>query len=554
MGAKLAPVSVINTLKNANNGMDAPTHHLGLYLLGGLSVRAGDGAELALPTRKARALLAYLALSPGASRSREQIACLLWERSADEQARGSLRQQLSAIRKALGPDAEKILKVDNQQVALNIDKVFVDALVLLQLLESPSAEDVPLILSLCKGGLLEGFNLNEQGFDDWLATESSRWQGLLMKGLIRLAASLLASGSLESAEQLLALVLASDSFNEQANVMMMKLLISSHRREEAIRHYQAYASSLTAELGVEPANSLRQLLEEARQESAAEAPAEAVPESFQQQLRFCESYDGTRLAYATSGEGPPLVKVSHWLSHLDYDWRSPMCRHSTLAFSEDHTLIRYDKRGCGLSQREGFRVNFDSWVKDLTAVVDAQGLERFALFGPSQGGAIAVEYAYRYPERVSHLIILGGFAHIGLDAQAIERERAMLKLIKTGWGQKNPAFKQLFTSLMIPQGSREQQDGLNHMQEVSTNAAMAAAIYWEIGQIDVREHARQLNVPTLILHARDDARISLNNGTELASLIPGARFVCLDSVNHILMEDEPAWHHALKEIRAFLSD
>jgi pimeloyl-ACP methyl ester carboxylesterase len=215
--------------------------------------------------------------------------------------------------------------------------------------------------------------------------------------------------------------------------------------------------------------------------------------------------DGVDLAYATSGEGPPLVKVANWLSHLDVDWQSPVWRHWLQALSGNHQLIRYDERGCGLSDWDVDDMSFEAWVQDLEAVVDALGVERFPLLGISQGGPIAVAYAVRHPERVSHLIIYGSYArgksHRALSEQQVEEARTFITLARLGWGNENPAFRQVFTTLFIPEGTLEQWSWFNELQRLSTSPENAAKIISGFDRVNVRELAPQIKAPTLVLHA-----------------------------------------------------
>jgi pimeloyl-ACP methyl ester carboxylesterase len=276
----------------------------------------------------------------------------------------------------------------------------------------------------------------------------------------------------------------------------------------------------------------------------------------EQQIRFCTSSDGARIAYATTGTGPPLVKAANWLSHLEFDWNSPVWRHWIRELSRDHTLVRYDERGCGLSDWAAEEFSLDAWVRDLEAVVDRLGLERFPLLGLSQGGPIAIAYTVRHPERVSRLILYGSYSrgrtHRNLSEREREEREVMLRMIAVGWGQDHAAFRQVFTSLFIPGGSPEQVRWFNELQRVSATPENAARIARTFDDLDVQELAPRLDLPTLVLHASGDLRIPFAEGRRLASLIPGARFVPLESGNHILLESEPAWHRFIREVRTFL--
>lgn len=276
-----------------------------------------------------------------------------------------------------------------------------------------------------------------------------------------------------------------------------------------------------------------------------------------QQIRFCRAHDGARIAYATSGAGAPLVKPANWLTHLEFDWNSPVWRHWLTELGRSHTLIRYDERGCGLSDHDIEDFSFDAWVSDLGAVVDAQQLDRFSLLGISQGCAVAIAYAALHPERVRSLVLYGGYA-CGRDHRVPvpqgHIEAALLRnLIRVGWGRDNPAFRQVFGHLFVPDGTAEQ---LHWFDDLARTMPVENALRIEETShgIDVREAAAAVSVPTLVLHARGDAMVPFEEGRRLAALIPGARFMSLDSRNHVLLEDEPAWATFRSEVAAFLQD
>ena len=276
-----------------------------------------------------------------------------------------------------------------------------------------------------------------------------------------------------------------------------------------------------------------------------------------QHVRFCTSSDGVRLAYAALGSGPPLVKAPNWLTHLEYEWQSPIWRHWLEGLSRHHTFVRYDARGCGLSDRDPADISFESWVRDLEAVVDAMKLERFPLLGISGGGPIAIAYAIRHPERVSHLVLYGAYARgrlwRGAGQEAIDEAMLMCKLIELGWGTRNRAFRQVFATQFLPDASAEMIDSFDELQRESSSASDALRIMQVSIQVDVTGLARAVECPTLIMHATEDGRIPFEEGRVLASLIPGARFVPLESRNHILLEGEPAWRRFLDETEEFLA-
>ncbi len=275
----------------------------------------------------------------------------------------------------------------------------------------------------------------------------------------------------------------------------------------------------------------------------------------EQEIRFCTSSDGVSIAYATVGEGPPLVKAANWLNHLEFDWQSPVWRHVFAELSRDHQLVRYDERGNGLSDWEVDDISFDAFVRDLEAVVDAVGLERFALLGISQGCPVSIAYAVRHPERVSRLVLYGGYALGWAKRGAKEKEQgnAMTALVRQGWGQDNPAFRQMFTSRMIPGATAEQMQWFNELQRMTTSPEIAARLRLAMGEIDVMSLLPQVTTPTLVLHTREDAVAAFDGGRKMASMIPGARLVPLESANHLLLENEPAWPRFLAEVRSFLA-
>ena len=274
-----------------------------------------------------------------------------------------------------------------------------------------------------------------------------------------------------------------------------------------------------------------------------------------QSIRFCTSSDGTRIAYATAGRGTPLVKTANWLSHLEFDCESPVWIHGVRELARDHALVRYDARGCGLSDWDAVP-SFDLWQDDLDAVVAAAGVDRFALLGLSQGASIAIAYAVRHPERVTHLVLLGGFARgrlrRGLTPAQVEEALMMRRLAELGWGQENPAFRQFFTSQFIPSGNVEQHRWFNELARISTSPANAPRLMAVADEVDVTTLLPEVQCPTLVLHSVHDARVPFAEGRLLASGIPGARFVPLESDNHVLLEGEPAWTRFCEEIRAFL--
>jgi pimeloyl-ACP methyl ester carboxylesterase/DNA-binding winged helix-turn-helix (wHTH) protein len=287
---------------------------------------------------------------------------------------------------------------------------------------------------------------------------------------------------------------------------------------------------------------------------AAKAEPSRVP-ALRHEIHFCTASDGVRIAYAEVGTGPPLVKAANWLNHLEYDWESPIWSPLLHELAAAHRLIRYDARGNGLSDWEVDDISFEAFVRDLESVVEATGIQRFALLGISQGCAVSIAYAVRHPERVSHLVLYGGFARGKRkrgSPQDIEQADAVLTLIRQGWGQENPAFRQIFTSLFIPGATAEQVQWFNELQQRTTSPENAARIRRAVDDIDVTDLLARVAVPTLVLHCRSDAGQPFEEGRTLAAGIRGARFVALEGHNHVILEGDPGWRRFLDEVKSFL--
>jgi pimeloyl-ACP methyl ester carboxylesterase/DNA-binding winged helix-turn-helix (wHTH) protein len=294
-------------------------------------------------------------------------------------------------------------------------------------------------------------------------------------------------------------------------------------------------------------------VDEAAQPDPVAALSPAPPA---QEIRFCTAGDGIRLAYAVSGAGPPLVKAANWLSHLAYDWESPVWRHWLTELSCRFRLVRYDERGCGLSDWDIARFSFEDWVDDLEAVVDAAGLDRFPLLGISQGGPVAIAYAVRHPERVTQLVLLGSFAQGRRKSARTPDELALaeahIEIVRLGWGRPDPTYRQIFVARFLPEATQEQWRSFDELQQRSTSPDNAWRFVGEFADIDVTNLAPKLTVPTLIMCSRREPGNRFEQSRLLAALIPNSRLVPLDSSNHLLPERDPAWNHFLAEIDRFL--
>jgi len=283
----------------------------------------------------------------------------------------------------------------------------------------------------------------------------------------------------------------------------------------------------------------------------------STPARLRQHVRYLNASDGTRLAWAESGTGPPIVvKAANWLTHLEYEWESPVWRHWIRFFTSHSRFVRYDERGCGMSDWQDGPLSLDQWFADLGSIVEAARPEApVTLLGISQGAITCIRYALAHPERVGRMILYGGYARgwRRRNTPAAQREyEAMMDLMRVAWGKDNPTFRQVFTSRFIPGGSLEQLQWFNDLCLKTTSGEVAASLQEARSVLDISAELGGLTTPTLVLHARGDAVCPLAEGRLLASAIPGAEFVELDSRNHILLEHEPAWQRFCDAVLAFL--
>jgi pimeloyl-ACP methyl ester carboxylesterase/AraC-like DNA-binding protein len=315
----------------------------------------------------------------------------------------------------------------------------------------------------------------------------------------------------------------------------------------------AFNRAFKREFGVPPATWRRRV----EAEEAAQAKQLQRRELPEQRVKYCRAADGTNLAYSVVGKGPPLIKTANWLNHIEHDWKSPLWRHWIEEFTLGRTLIRYDERGNGLSDWDAPELSLDAFVNDLETVADCLELEQFDLFAISQGAAVSVAYAVRHPERVRRLVILNGYAlgwaHRNQGADLARRE-AMLTLTETSWGADNPAYRQLFTNIYIPEATPKQMGWFNEMQRLSASPENAVRLQQTLSKLDVRELLPKVTVPTLVFHSKDDQAVPFAQGEALAAGIPNAQFIPLESKNHILLESEPAWTVFSSAARKFLDE
>jgi pimeloyl-ACP methyl ester carboxylesterase/DNA-binding SARP family transcriptional activator len=507
---------------------------LRIELLGGLSVSADETPIILPASKKTRALLAYLALA-NRPRRREHLCETFWDGPDDP--RSLLRWSMSKLRAVVDEPHRPRLVADRDVVSLDLEGVDVDLFAIRALVDGPEPssdlEALKQAATMLRQPLLDGLDLPEHDtFQAWLIAERDEARALRVRVLARL--NTLGGMSGHQALPWIREWLDNDPADPDALAALKHTLGELKRGAE-----------LVSALDADAAETIR--------------PADAVGAGHawlqRQRLKFCRADDGVRIAYAQVGAGPPLVKAANWLSHLELDWDSPAWSPLFQELARDHTFIRYDERGNGLSEWEVDDLTFEAFVRDLETVVEASGVERFPLLGISQGGAVAIAYAARFPERVSHLILWGAYA-AGWRAEAspettAERE-AVITLVRHGWGRDDPAYRQIFSRTFMPSATPHEIDWFNDFQRRTASPENAARFLEVFSRLDVRDQLAKVRAPTLVLHARDDRRIPIASGIEIAAGIPGAEFIALDSDNHVLLGREPASAAFVAHVRAFL--
>jgi DNA-binding SARP family transcriptional activator/pimeloyl-ACP methyl ester carboxylesterase len=516
-------------------------------LLGEFAVQIDDrvvGTD-GFSRRDAARLVQLLALAPNRRLHRERVMDALWPEAAPGIATNRLHKAAHYARSATR--AADAVMLRNDVVSLfPAHDVSVDA-VAFEVAARAALAESDRVAAESALGMWGGELLPQEPYAAWAFQPRQRLD-LLRRELLR---------ACHSWAELAAL----DATDEQAHLALATEMLSRGDRSGALRLLDALEQTLRDELGIGPSPEFHELRVGALDTPVSAPASEPAPRYAglrRQTIGFCRTLDGVRLAYATSGAGAPLVKASNWLTHLDYDWGSPVWSHWWQALSEDRLLVRYDERGSGLSDWDVDERSFtlDAWVADLETVVDTLGLERFPLLGISQGGPIAITYAARHPERVTHLIIYGTCARAtwGKANETERRELAALgQLIRVSWGSDQPGFRQVYDARFLPDGPLELWRAFDELQRRTTSAKNAHRLWRAFGSLDAAEAARTLEVPTLVLHSRDDLVWSFGEAEELHSLITASRLVPLDSRNHILQAGEPAFAAFIDEVRHFLA-
>ncbi len=520
---------------------------LEVRLLGPLEVARGQDVVPLPQSKKTRALLGYL-IATGRAHSRERLCDLLWDVAEDR--RGALRWSLSQLRKLLDDDASRIVAAGDQ-VSFDTADCTVDTHVARDVLRGAldDCDRLDDAVRRFRGPFLEGEDQPDFfEYQAWLLAERESWRATHARLLQALIQHLepVPDQALEHARAWVNIAQADPG----AWSAVVRVLARLGRQAEAEQHYKYGLDALTQDTARQLQATWRSIV--------APTPTPTARRSTPaiQRVQFCTAPDGVRIAYASVGSGPPLVKTANWMNHLEYDWKSPFWRHVADELSDSYTLVRYDQRGNGLSDWNVDEFSLEAFVSDFETVVDACGLERFPVFGISQGCAVAIEYAARHPERITRLVLHGGYPRGWLhrtEPEQVQR-RALLTLIREGWGNDNPAFRQMFSLLFMPEADADTLQLFNELQLVSCSPDNAARINEANAALDVSDRLGQVQCPTLILHCNRDARIPFDMGREIAAGIPGSRFVALDSPNHLLLQTEPAWQRFLDEVRAFLAE
>ncbi|WP_289034530.1 alpha/beta hydrolase [uncultured Roseibium sp.] len=510
-----------------------------ISLLGQMSVSVA-GTQAVLPSsKKARALLAFL-VATGRPHRRERLCELFWDAPDDPKA--SLRWALSKLRNALKITNNDHIVADRERVFFDPRGVNVDIQNIRSKLQS-GHEQLPVsvleaMVRQLDDGFLDGLdNAGDDAFDAWLVAERT------------------------------------DADTTRAD-LLMRLLAHPNTPPLAVRKWHRLLRSIdpisAEKFGLSDLDACPVAASECSSDpdgqmilrrsnppcSAADRLAYSRSNALKnQEIGFCNVTAGTKIAHASLGSGPPILKAANWLTHLEFDWASPIWGQCFADLASDRRFVRYDERGCGLSDWQVADISFDAFVEDLDIVANHLGLERFPLLGISQGCAVSIEYAARHPERVNGLILISGYAVGWRIAAAPDEEaqrEAVLTLTRHGWGTENPAYRHIFSSTFMPDASAEDLEWFDEFQRRTTSPENAVRVQEAFGYIDVRHRLPQVKVPTIVLHAKQDQRIPLAQGQALADGIENAEFVPLESRNHILVEGEPALDLCTRKIREFL--
>ncbi|MEP4548297.1 MAG: alpha/beta fold hydrolase [Saccharospirillum sp.] len=510
-----------------------------------------EGQALKLPaSKRTRALLAYLAITNRPHR-RDRLCEVFWDLPDDPRA--TLRWSLSKLRPLINRGATERLQADRERVSLSMTDVELDIRRLASAIEAPdiAADVLESMHRQLAEPFLNGIDLPGQPlFQNWLTSERQDILRLQGKVLARLAShpSVPRETQLSHARAWGEL----EPFSPAAANRTLTLLGLLGRPMEVAR--------LTDTLKTRFRNAGIQWTAEAAQSRRLET--ESISQELtrremlsRQNVAFCQAVDGVRIAHASVGKGTPIIKAANWLSHLEYDWDAPIWSPLFRELAMHHQFIRYDERGNGLSDWEVDNLSFEAFVTDLESVVEANNVDKFALLGISQGAAVSIDYAVKHPDRVTHLILFGGYPagwRINATESEVQEREAVMTLTKTGWGRDNPAYRQIFSSTFMPSASSKELTWFNEFQRLTTSPENAVRFLSVFGDIDVREQLARVTVPTLVIHSLGDRRIPVSVGRDIAAAIPNAEFVGLESDGHLLLGREAASKAFVDAVREFI--
>ena len=510
-----------------------------------------DGKPVSLPpSKRTRALLAYLTIT-GRPHRRDRLCELFWEIPDDP--RGALRWSLSKLRPLINDSEIERLIADRERVTLLTNDIEIDVKSITLKIDDPGlpVDDLKAFNEQLKEPFLDGIDLpNQDLFQQWLAGERLDIERLSGKLLARLSSH--PDTPLPEQLQWTQRWETLEPYNPDAATQLltqMELLgltdeIDGVKRRLAKRFKNAginWSADKRSKINLSDTNTKK--------------PAPERQLLARQKIQFCTADDDVRIAYATIGDGSPIVKAANWLSHLEYDWDSPIWSPLFRELAVDHYFVRYDERGNGLSDWDVNDISFESFVTDLETVVKACKVDQFTLLGISQGAAVSIEYAVRHPERVNRLILFGGYAagwRIGASDALIKEREAVMTLTETGWGQDNPAYRQIFSSTFMPSANPSELAWFNEFQRLTTSPQNAARFLSVFGDIDVRNQLAKVTVPTLVIHSLGDQRIPATVGRDIAASIPNAQFVGLESDGHLLLGREAASKVFVETVRDFI--
>jgi pimeloyl-ACP methyl ester carboxylesterase/DNA-binding SARP family transcriptional activator len=508
-----------------------------------------ESQTLELPkSKKTRALLGYLIVSNRPIR-RERLCEVFWESSNDP--KGALRWSLSQLRKVEEQAGVGFIEADRERVSIRSDILLSDLAELYTASQNENwpEEDIDPFLDMAKEDLLGGLDLPNLGdYTVWLRTAREKASEMYIS-VIR---AQLRNDTLNPEKQITLAKTWLDirPFESEAALALLHHLETANRLED-VEDWQTTLTKRFKEAGIEfDPHTPSQVI-------SKEVLTEEQTLLYKQKISFCKTPDGNTLAYATTGDGPPLFKAANWLTHLELDWSAPIWSPIFKELSRDFKFIRYDERGNGLSDWDVKELSQKTFVQDLETIIEQFDYQTFPLLGISQGVAVCIDYAIANPERVSKLVLFGGYPkgwRIDATPEVTASREAMITLTRSGWGQENPAYRNVFSSTFMPTATPEQLNWFNDFQKQTTSPDNAVRFLEAFADIDVREKLSQISVPTLVVHSRGDQRIDWTVGRDMASEIPNAQFVILESDNHLLLDGEAASLEFTKIVREFLRD